>query len=65
MMGGPLFEAHLTAGVPRGQDLATLQRDLERLATAILVEHQPRRQADPAPAEPALMLSTAVARQVH
>ena len=38
MMGGRLFEAHLTAGVPQGQDLAALQRDLERLATEILVD---------------------------
>ncbi len=38
MMGGRLFEAHLTAGVPQGQDLEALQRDLEQLATEILVD---------------------------
>lgn len=38
MMGGRLFEAHLTAGVPAGQDLAALQHDLEQLATEILVD---------------------------
>lgn len=38
MMGGRLFEAHLTAGVSPGQNLVELQRDLERLATEILVD---------------------------
>ena len=38
MMGGRLFEAHLTAGVGEGQDLAALQDDLQRLATEILVD---------------------------
>lgn len=38
MAGGRLFEAHLTAGVPDGQNLAALQADLERLATEILVD---------------------------
>ena len=38
MAGGRLFEAHLSAPVPAGTDLAGLQADLERLATEILVD---------------------------
>lgn len=38
MAGGRLFEAHITAPVPAGQDLAKLQDDLERLATEIVVD---------------------------
>ena len=38
MAGGLLFEAHLTAGVPVGQDLGALQADLERLATELVVD---------------------------
>lgn len=38
MAGGLLFEAHLTAGVPQGQNLDALQADLERLATELLVD---------------------------
>lgn len=38
MVGGRLFEAHLTAAVPAGQDLTVLQADLEKLATEILVD---------------------------
>ncbi len=38
MAGGRLFEAHLTAPVPSGQDLGGLQDDLERLAAEIVVD---------------------------
>lgn len=38
MMGGRLFEAHLTAGVPQEFDLGGVQADLERLAAEILVD---------------------------
>lgn len=38
MAGGRLFEAHLTAPVPPGQDLGGLQDDLERLAAEIVVD---------------------------
>lgn len=38
MAGGRLFEAHLTAPVPGGADLDSLQTDLERLATEIVVD---------------------------
>ena len=38
MAGGRLFEAHLTAPVPGGADLDSLQADLERLATEIVVD---------------------------
>ena len=38
MAGGRLFEAHLTAAVAVDHDLTALQRDLEHLATEILVD---------------------------
>ena len=38
MAGGRLFEAHLTAPAPGGADLDSLQTDLERLATEIVVD---------------------------
>ena len=38
MAGGLLFEAHITAPIPAGQDLEALQADLERLATEIVVD---------------------------
>ncbi|MBK8448112.1 MAG: ACT domain-containing protein [Micropruina sp.] len=38
MAGGLLFEAHITAPLAPGHDLAALQADLEQLASEILVD---------------------------
>ncbi|MEI2776887.1 MAG: ACT domain-containing protein [Tetrasphaera sp.] len=38
MAGGQLFEAHLVARVPEGGDVASVQTDLEQLASEILVD---------------------------